>query len=216
MKLYRYINPVLLFILVTCIAVNSPSYKNPAIGNFADIDGVNTTGTLKKDLDTKFLASYDLPIEIEDNRGDKIVEVALKQLGNAGGEKFWRWYGLGSRVAWCAIFISYCADQLGYIDQDIIPRFASVPYGVNWFKSRDLWLPAGEVPKPGMIVFFDFENFEAGIYWVNDGSGDHVGFVEYVEDGYVHCIEGNNGDTCKQTSYPINSQWIMGYGTPQY
>ena len=40
-----------------------------------------------------------------------IVKVAAKQLGNAGGEKFWRWYGFSSRVEWCCVFVSWCANE---------------------------------------------------------------------------------------------------------
>ena len=45
----------------------------------------------------------------------EIIKVAASQLGNKGGRKFWTWYGLKSRVAWCTIFVSWCADQCGYV-----------------------------------------------------------------------------------------------------
>ena len=38
-----------------------------------------------------------------------LVAVALSQVGNVGGETYWRWYGFDERVDWCAIFISWCA-----------------------------------------------------------------------------------------------------------
>ena len=47
---------------------------------------------------------------------DQIVAVALSQLGNVGGEPYWSWYGFGSRVEWCACFVSWCANQCGYIE----------------------------------------------------------------------------------------------------
>lgn len=34
-----------------------------------------------------------------------IVEVALTQVGNQGGEPYWSWYGFDSRVEWCACFV---------------------------------------------------------------------------------------------------------------
>ena len=40
-----------------------------------------------------------------------IVEVALTQLGNEGGQPYWSWYGFEGRVEWCACFVSWCADQ---------------------------------------------------------------------------------------------------------
>lgn len=39
-----------------------------------------------------------------------IVEVALTQLGNEGGQPYWSWYGFDSREEWCACFVSWCAD----------------------------------------------------------------------------------------------------------
>jgi len=38
---------------------------------------------------------------------DTIVAIAQSQIGNVGGEPYWRWYGFNSRVEWCACFVSY-------------------------------------------------------------------------------------------------------------
>ena len=46
---------------------------------------------------------------------DVLVAIAQSQLGNEGGEIYWRWYGFDSHVDWCAIFVSWCADQAGMI-----------------------------------------------------------------------------------------------------
>ena len=43
----------------------------------------------------------------------QIASVALTQLGNQGGQKFWSWSGFDSHVAWCACFASWCGDQAG-------------------------------------------------------------------------------------------------------
>ena len=60
-----------------------------------------------------------------------IVKVAGTQIGNWNGRKFWSWYGFGSRQHWCACFVSWCANQCGYIKAGVIPRFALVTDGVN-------------------------------------------------------------------------------------
>lgn len=49
----------------------------------------------------------------------QLVEIAKSQLGNVGGEPYWSWYGFGGRVEWCACFVSWCANQCGYIDKGI-------------------------------------------------------------------------------------------------
>ena len=142
----------------------------------------------------------------------QIVDVARSQLGNVGGEPYWSWYGFPSRVEWCACFVSWCADQCGYIDSGIIPRFSGCEQGVSWFQARNLWQDGSATPTSGAIIFFDWVEDDG----TQDGSSDHVGIVEKVENGRVYTIEGNSGDACQQNSYPIGYFEILGYGTPKY
>lgn len=136
-----------------------------------------------------------------------MVEVAASQVGNVGGQPYWSWYGFGGRVEWCACFVSWCANECGYIEDGSVPKFAYCPWGVQWFKDAGRWQDRGYAPQPGDIVFFD---------WGGDGVSDHVGIVESCDDSTVHTIEGNSGDACQRNSYSINSASIMGYGTPIY
>ena len=137
----------------------------------------------------------------------EIVTVALSQVGNAGGEPYWSWYGFDGRVEWCACFVSWCADQCGYIDSGVIPKFAGCVNGSQWFKDRGQWQDGGFTPEAGQIIFFD---------WEGDGETDHVGIVERCENGIVYTVEGNSGDACRQRSYPVGSSSIYGYGIPAY
>ena len=136
-----------------------------------------------------------------------IVEVALAQIGNEGGQPYWSWYGFDSRVEWCACFVSWCADQCGYIDSGLIPKFAGCIDGANWFKSNNRWNDRNYEPKAGDIIFFD---------WEDDGTTDHVGIVEKCENGTVYTVEGNSGDACRQRQYTVGSRNIYGYGIPAY
>ena len=140
-----------------------------------------------------------------------IVEVAKKQIGNIGGQPFWSWYGYNSRVEWCACFVSWCANECGYIEAGIIPKFASCESeGVAWFKTCGLWQEKGYTPKSGDIIFFDWADS-------NDGLADHVGIVSRVENGIIYTVEGNTrGDVCKENKYSIDSSVIRGFGTPAY
>lgn len=143
-----------------------------------------------------------------------IVEVAKSQIGNVGGQPYWSWYGFNSRVEWCATFVSWCANQCGYIEAGIIPKFANCENeGIPWFKTCGLWQNRGYVPKEGDIIFFDWINKETG---ERDGVANHVGIVEYVENGRVYTIEGNTSDSCDRRNYDLNSLDIIGYGTPRY
>ena len=136
-----------------------------------------------------------------------MVEIALSQLGNKGGQLYWSWYGFTEHVEWCACFVSWCAEQAGYIVAGIIPKFAECQEGIAWFKEREQWQDKYYTPSAGDIIFFD---------WEEDEISDHVGIVERVENGMVYTIEGNYNDVCGRASYVIGSSVICGYGVPIY
>ena len=143
-----------------------------------------------------------------------IVSVALSQVGNVGGEPYWSWYGFDSRVEWCACFVSWCANECGYIDSGVIPKFAGCVNGVQWFKDRNQWQDGSFEPSAGQIIFFDWDN--KGSSGPQDGQSDHVGIVEKCENGIVYTIEGNSGDSCRQKQYPVGHYEILGYGIPAF
>lgn len=133
----------------------------------------------------------------------EIVSVALSQVGNVGGEPYWSYMGFTSRVDWCACFVSWCANECGYIESGAMPNFSWCETGVNWFKDRNQWLDGCATPAPGDIIFFD---------WDNSGDPDHVGIVKCVEDGLVNTIEGNSGDSVRQNTYVVADSCIYGFG----
>ena len=141
------------------------------------------------------------------NGNEDIVEVARKEMGATNGNKYRKWYtGRADGQPWCATFVSWCANQCGFIDSGIIPKFALCSDGSDWFKARNLWKGRNYTPKPGDIVFFD---------WDGNGDPNHVGIVEYAEGNKIHTLEGNTtgGKAAKRVR---NKSDIMGYGTPKY
>lgn len=132
-----------------------------------------------------------------------IVKVAMEQLGNKGGEPFWSWYGFKNREDWCALFVSWCEDQCGYLKSDTAPKFAIVSDGADWFVLRDQWRLMGDTPEAGDLIFFD---------WDQDGARDHVGIVTGVVDDKVFTVEGNSSDLCRQKRYFVDDPAIYGYG----
>ena len=134
-----------------------------------------------------------------------MVAVAQTQLGNVGGEPYWRWWGLDYRVEWCAIFVSWCADQCGYLDAGVLPKMEGVRPYVDWFIERGQWQSRDYEPIPGDIIFFD---------WESDGLADHVGIVEKVENGLIYTVEGNSGDRCVENRYYLGSAPVYGFGLP--
>ena len=137
----------------------------------------------------------------------EIVSVALSQVGNVGGQLYWSWYGFDGRVEWCACFVSWCANECGYIENGVIPKFAGCVLGSQWFKDRGQWQNGSFEPSAGQIIFFD---------WEGDGETDHVGIVEKYENEIVYTVEGNSDDACRQKQYAVGSSVIYGYGIPAY
>ena len=136
-----------------------------------------------------------------------IVDIALTQVGNVGGEPYWSWWGLSERAEWCAMFVSWCADQAGLLDAGAIPKFENCVWGANWFKDNAGWADGSAEPSPGDIIFFD---------WEPDGYPDHVGIVEKCENGVVYTVEGNVNDDCAKGRYYADDPCIFGYGLPAY
>lgn len=142
---------------------------------------------------------------------NELVNLALSQLGNKGGEKYWRWAGLSSRCEWCALFVSWCGDKTGLRAAGQIPYFSFVSDGVSFYKNKGKWIDGSEVNTsncdkliyPGMIIFFD---------WEPDGKPNHVGIVTKVENGRIYTVEGNSSDAVRERSYSANSDHIFGFG----
>lgn len=146
----------------------------------------------------------------------EIILVAKAQIGNEGGDKFWKWYGFEEHVHWCACYVSWCANECGYIDKSIIPKFALCTDGINWFKEKDEWHDRGESYYPiiGDIIFFDWKDDNGN----QDGTSDHVGIVTRTDlvNRTIYTIEGNTSNKCAERMYSFDDVQVMGYGSPKY
>lgn len=146
----------------------------------------------------------------------EIILVAKAQIGNEGGDKFWKWYGFEEHVHWCACYVSWCANECGYIDKGIIPKFALCTDGINWFKEKNEWHDRGEsyYPMIGDIIFFDWKDENGN----QDGTSDHVGIVTRTDivNRTIYTIEGNTSNKCAERMYSFDDVQVMGYGSPKY
>ena len=117
--------------------------------------------------------------------------------------------------AWCAATTSAAAIALGYTD--IIPIECSCGKILEIAKQRGIWQERDDYkPAPGDLILFDWEDNGVGDCV---GAPNHIGAVEKTEDGFIYCIEGNNGATvgeCKRTRYKINNKYIRGFVCPRY
>ena len=146
-----------------------------------------------------------------------ILSVAKSQLGQKGGQPYWSWYGFNERVAWCACFVSWCANQCGLIENGQIPRYSVCDNGIAYFKEKNRWQDreTGYLPTQGDVIFFNWLEKDENGNLFQDEKSDHTGIVEYYDSSTnkVYTIEGNSGDECKERSYNVDDIQIMGYGT---
>lgn len=123
-----------------------------------------------------------------------------------------RGYAVRYTDAWCATFVSAVAIKLGYTD--IIPTECGCQEMIERFKKIGAWVENdARVPKPGDIIFYDWQDKGVGD---NQGLSDHVGIVEKVSNNKITVIEGNYSNSVKRRVLAVNGRYIRGYGVPKY
>ncbi len=161
------------------------------------------------------------------NTGDMatdIAEVAYTQVGyhetGTNHTKYNQWYyGSDTSAAWCAIFISWCANQAG-IPQSIIHRTTYAYPGEEDF-NVPYYSFSSVQPAKGDLVFVENNgniNY-GGVY-----GFDHVGIVYSVDNSYIYTVEGNDNDAVTYNKYRRSdgvdiakpSAYIVWVGKPNY
>ena len=150
--------------------------------------------------------------------GTAILEVARQELEaadeNIVGQKYKDWYGLDDN--WCAMFVTWCADQCGLIETGTVPKTASVAELHAWYEAKGQYHEkAGYAPEEGDIILFE-------------GAGSsHTGLVESYDAAAstVTVIEGNtrggipfnhHASRVTRNTYPISSPRITAFCSPDY
>lgn len=151
------------------------------------------------------------------NGGSQIVAVALSQLGdeNNGGSKYKGFMGLDASQPWCAAFVSWCANECGFIESGIIPASAWCNDFRTFAKEDNRWT-AGQahgggsyLPKAGDLILFDWTGSTVS-------DLDHIGIVKECDGTTVFTVEGNSGNAVNERTYPIGATSIIGYFSPDY
>jgi hypothetical protein len=139
---------------------------------------------------------------------EQIVSVALAEEGVTDGTKYWTYtmgsaFSDGNTTPWCACFVSWCANECGYLDEGTFPKSASVATYRRFFREKNqLHEEKSYIPKTGDLILF--------------GADEHIGIVQYTEGGRVITIEGNTSDAVHSRSYELGSSYITGYCAPEY
>ena len=186
------------------------------------------TLTLVTALPLTAFAAYENTHVNTGNQIEDLIAVATTQIGytegnstsqhggTSGGSgnytKYGAWYGINPG-AWCAMFVSWCANQAG-ISSSIIPKHASCDIGMQTFQNRGCfqWSKAcggSYQPKRGDIIYFRTNTNQ-----VTDST--HVGIIYAADASTIYTIEGNASNKCQKKSYSTASAYIIGYGTPNY
>lgn len=148
-----------------------------------------------------------------DQLRQKIIDIAKSEIGTSenplgsSNVKYNTWYYghavSGVNYPWCAVFISWCADQAG-IPTNIIPRTASVSNLQTFFINQGLYKNKGYNPNPGDIMI------------QKSNGASHTGIVIESNGATFSTIEGNTSNKVAKRSYSLNDNRLSGFGTPQY
>lgn len=160
--------------------------------------------------------------------GDDVVAIAESQLGyhestrnytvgedgtTHGYTRYGDWYG-SPYGDWCAMFASFCIHYAGVEGMPL-------NWGCRtWISDLsqpelDLYRPAADyTPKPGDLIFFDWEDADGN----SDDLSDHVGIVAELlpatqeQPARIKTIEGNSSNQVKYNTYDQADTRILGYG----
>ena len=160
------------------------------------------------------------------NGGKALAAVALAEFESgeadgthhAGGEKYWSYMGFGERVSWCACFVSWCANQCGFIDDGTIAKTALAEGFADYVRDNpdkgSLSKNDGSyTPRIGDIFVESPDDWNVN----NDNNAQHTGIVVDVDAGAgtFTTVEGNSSDMCRKRVYQIGHD-IDYFVTPNY
>lgn len=176
------------------------------------------------------------------SEAQKVIDIALNEVGykekasnkdlnsktsNAGKNNYTKYArdldalgnfynGKKNGYDWCDVFVDWCFVQafgkqraMQLLNQPEKSTGAGCGFSMNFYKSKGQLYSR---PQKGDQIFF------------TDGSSIcHTGLVYDVDNSKVYTVEGNTragstgnyNEVCKK-SYPLNANYIAGYGRPKY
>ena len=123
-----------------------------------------------------------------------------------------RGYRMTYQDPWCAAFVSAVGEKAG-LGKILFPECACDPMIARYQEAGRFEEQDFAVPRPGDLIFYDWEDSGAGDC---RGSSDHVGLVLSVKGNLLKVIEGNKSDAVGLRDINIDARFIRGYGLPDY
>ncbi len=118
-------------------------------------------------------------------------------------------------AAWCATFVSAVSIEAGVTS--IMPVECGCNYMIALYKKIGRWQENDAyTPKPGDVIFYDWDDGKDFAVTDNSGSPEHVGIVVSVSGGVVAVVEGNKGGAVGVRYVKVNGRYIRGFGLPDY
>lgn len=108
--------------------------------------------------------------------------------------------------AWCAAFVTAIGIHLG-LSQIILPECGVGEMAKLYRKIGRFRAASAHRPQAGDLVVYD---------WEGNGTGDHIGVVEWVWDKNMTVIEGNYKNAVTRRELKTDSKSILGYCLPNY
>lgn len=171
------------------------------------------------DVETEADWESTIPQNLTENWAENVVLIAQSQMGYQESRKNFRladdgitrkgytrygaWYG-NEYGDWCAMFAAFCIRYAG-VSAEQMPVNSGCAAWISELKNAGMYVGSQtKQSKSGDLVFFDLDQ---------DGSADHVGIVEKVqESGTLKVIEGNSADMVKENEWAAEDAKILGYG----
>lgn len=157
------------------------------------------------------------------NTAARVLELARGEIGATSGEKYLRYFNqvntegivLPFDAPWCAAWVTWVMRH-AEVPLDSVPNYKGCATASDWFTERGRFRSrqSGYIPKPGDIIMYEWNPQNEGTAY--DDGDDHTGIVEYVQDGIVHTLEGNNGGQCRRDWWSLTNAYISGYCVPLY
>ncbi len=151
------------------------------------------------------------------HEGNNSNDIDGKSQGKNNYTKYGLWFG--RQDAWCAIFVSWCANKAG-ISNDIIAKSvwpSSDDFGCVWHgRNADRTEGINYTPVPGDLIIFDWKSNNFCTKSPASFYGDHVGIVTEVAGGIVYTVEGNSNNKVRAKQYSLSDENIKGYAVPNY
>ena len=133
-----------------------------------------------------------------------MLEVATSQIGYKENSKGYNkynkaFYGKNSALAWCGVFVWWCAKKSGKLDLfKGLENFAYVPSYMTWAKKNKLYHTGTKGVSKGDLLLFEFDG---------DAGADHIGIYEETKNGQIVSIDGNTSSTSQGNGGTVNRRY---------